>query len=125
MWSIAMHCDDQWTGKLKFNSVFHKYNIGNNAELANAKLAQKGEHSVTDLTPGRELTPLIWGIMDLSPVLDLESEALGSVLTGVYILFMDSILTWIYILFMDFLFSRSKASDANISIIANFVYLIT
>ena len=43
-------------------------------------------------------------------VLDLESEAWGSIFTGGYILSLDF-----------FLFSRSKASDANIGIIANFV----
>ena len=43
-------------------------------------------------------------------VLDLESEVRGSILTEGIILLLDF-----------FLFSGSKASDANIGIIANFV----
>ena len=44
-------------------------------------------------------------------MLDLESWASGSILTGGNILL------------LDFLFSHSKASDANIGIIANVVCL--
>ena len=49
--------------------------------------------------------------LTLRPMLDLESWASGSIPTR------DNILS------LDFLFSHSKASDANIGIIANVVYL--